>query len=280
MRWSLLSFLLIISSFLLNRLQADIILYDGPAGTPGSKAIAHNDTRIVGWATSGIVSRGPQNIDNPSGPLAAFGVIENAFGPAGTNTGAIVSLGDGGSATLTFANPIRNGLGPDFAVFENGFADSFLELAYVEVSSDSTNFFRFPSHSQTQSTTQVGAFDPIDPTLIYNLAGKYRVGFGTPFDLEELTSQNGLDVNNILAVRVVDVVGRMTAAPGNLAYIPSLDSFGNIINDPYATAFSSGGFDLDGVGVIQSVPEPSSAILLTTVTSVVVLMRRRHRLPL
>ena len=30
-----------------------------------------------------------------------------------------------------------------------------------------------------------------------------------------------------------------------------LDSKGNVINEPYPTAFASGGFDLDGVGVVN-----------------------------
>ena len=36
-------------------------------------------------------------------------------------------VGDGGSAILTFDTPIANGPGFDFAVFENGFSDTFLE---------------------------------------------------------------------------------------------------------------------------------------------------------
>ena len=47
---------------------------------------------------------------------------------------APVSLGDGGYAVVTFDKPITNGPGYDFAVFENGLNDSFLELAFVVVS--------------------------------------------------------------------------------------------------------------------------------------------------
>ena len=46
----------------------------------------------------------------------------------------VISLGDGGSVTLYFNPPIVNGPGFDFAVFENAFNDSFLELAHVEIS--------------------------------------------------------------------------------------------------------------------------------------------------
>jgi hypothetical protein len=41
--------------------------------------------------------------------------------PLGLPDGSIVSLGDSGIAIATFAHPIYNGSGPDFAVFENGF---------------------------------------------------------------------------------------------------------------------------------------------------------------
>ena len=74
----------------------------------------------------------------------------------------VVSLGDGGYGILTFDEPIDNGLGWDFAVFENSFSDDFLELAFVEVSSDGINFFRFPATSLTQDIVQVGGFGNID----------------------------------------------------------------------------------------------------------------------
>ena len=79
---------------------------------------------------------------------------------------------------------------------------------------------------------------------INNLAGKYRAGYGTPFDLEELAGTPGLDVNNITHVRIVDVVG-------SLGSHASHDSSGRVINDPYPTNFPTGGFDIDAVGVIK-----------------------------
>src|SRR5262249_55871231 len=110
--------------------------YD-PSSGPGTLGIPAASPLFVGWATGvSNFSPGPQNIANPTGPLANSGVSSNALGIANNTT---VSLGDGGSITLTFANPIVNGAGADFAVFENGFASgslAFLELAHVEVSSD------------------------------------------------------------------------------------------------------------------------------------------------
>ncbi len=234
------------------------------AGQPGSTAIAYNDPSIVGWATSvSSLVRGPQNIANPGGPLASFGAAADALGPAGTSTTTVLSLGDGGSITLGFAQPITNGPGADFAVFENGLSDNFLELAFVEVSSDRTNFFRFPSVSLTPAGTQVGGFGALDTTNLYDLAGKYRVGFGTPFDLAELAGVSPLlDVNNVQAVRVVDVVG--TIDPQFATH----DSQGNIVKDPYPTAFASGGFDLDGVGVIHQAPEPTGWSLVAIAAAV------------
>jgi hypothetical protein len=224
------------------------------AGQPGSDAIGKDDPRIKAWATSvEELARGPMNISNPGLGNASFGVGANALGPAQGTATDVVSLGDGGWITLSFASGIRNGPGPDLAVFENGFADVFLELAFVEVSSNGTDFFRFPAISLTQTATQVGSFDPLDPTNLYNLAGKYRAGFGTPFDLAELAGVSPLlDVNHVTYVRIVDVVGSI-----NPLYATH-DSLGGMVNDPWPTPFASSGFDLDAVGVLHVVPEPST----------------------
>jgi hypothetical protein len=197
----------------------------------------------VAWATGATVVQGPQNITNPNGPFANVGSAEAATGaPDGSG---IVSLGDGGNAILTFAQPIANGAGFDFAVFENSFSDTFLELAFVEVSSDGVNFFRFPAHSETQTATQVDGFGNIDCRFINNLAGKYRANFGTPFDLSDIPDNPLLNKDRITHVKVIDVIGTIDPQ------YASRDSFGNIVNDPYPTPFGSCGFDLDAVGVIN-----------------------------
>ncbi len=73
----------------------------GEAGfTAGVDAIERTDARFTGWATGGSVVRGPQDISNPNSPLASFGVIGNAFGPASASATDVVSLGDGGSADV------------------------------------------------------------------------------------------------------------------------------------------------------------------------------------
>src|SRR5690554_7902133 len=100
-------------------------------------------------------------------------------------------------AISSFATTSSIASGLDFAVFENGFSQSFLELAPVEVSSDGINYVRFTSHSLTQTDTTIGVFGALDATHLYNLAGKYKGGFGTPFDLEELKDSANLNVNKI-----------------------------------------------------------------------------------
>jgi hypothetical protein len=221
------------------------------AGQPSSTAIPFDSPAIAGWADSVVsLTRGPINIANPGLGVASFGTGANALGPAGTDTTKVVSLGDGGAITLQFQKPIRDGAGADLAVYENGFADNFIELAFVEVSSNGIDFFRFPAVSLTPTVAQVGAFGSLDPTDLDNLAGKYRVGFGTPFDLSTLANVSPLlDVFNVPFVRIVDVVGSVNPSFG------TTDSQGRLINDPYPTAFASGGFDLDGVAALHVVPE-------------------------
>ena len=178
------------------------------------------------------------------GPQHADPTANAAVGPCNmTDNLSVVSLGDGGSATVTFAQPIGNGEGPDFVVFENSWGDYFLELAFVEVSSDGERFVRFPATSLTQTNTQITG--SVDPTFINNLAGKFRMGYGTPFDLEELRDSTGININAITHVRVVDVVGSID--PQYATY----DAFGHMVNDPWPTNSYSSGFDLDGVGVIN-----------------------------
>jgi len=219
-------------------------------GQTGSTAIAAASPLFVNWATACAVHRGYLNIADTALGYASAGDSSNAIG---TPDASIVSLGDSGFATLTFQSPIMDGPGPDFAVFENGFINSadsnfaYLELAFVEVSSDGINFFRFPNCSHTQDTQQISNTSYMDCRLLNNLAGKYIGGFGTPFDLQELSGIPALDINHITHVRVIDVIG-------NISEPASLDTGGRKINDPYPTPFPSCGFDLDAVGVIHQAP--------------------------
>lgn len=223
--------------------------YPPQAGTPGSTAIYKDSPLYVGWATGIAVERGYLNKSNPDFAIqgnnrASAGNPDDALG---FPDGGIVSLGDEGSATVTFASPIFDGTGFDFAVFENG-GPAYLELAFVEVSSDGSHFFRFPAHSQTQTATQIGSFGTPSATYLNNLAGKYSGDYGVPFDLGELPDDALLDKGSITHVRIVDVVGSIDAA------YATFDSLGNAVNDSFPTPFASGGFDLQAVGAIHQQP--------------------------
>lgn len=222
-------------------------VFDGIVGTEGCKAIKYDDPAILGWATSCVVTRGYQNIANGEGSaVASFGTDADGVGPASlVSDDGVVSLGDAGYAVLTFGMPISNGEGYDFAVFENALNHTFLELAFVEVSSDGEHFYRFPSVSNTQTEQQITNGGAVDATKLHNLAGKYKLGWGTPFDLEELAGYSNLDINNVTHVRIVDVVGSINPLYG------TTDKNGHLINDPYPTNFGSAGFDLSGVAVMN-----------------------------
>lgn len=218
------------------------------AGQPGSTAIHADSSCFTEWAVSCLIERGYLNMTDTvleinGSHFASYGTESDAVGKA-DNT--VVSLGDKGNAVLTFEFPVVNGPGWDFAVFENALTDTFLELAFVEVSSDGAHYFRFPAVSLTSTDMQTGSFGETDPTKIHNLAGKYRTMYGTPFDLDEIPDDPALDKNHITHIRIVDVGGSV-----NPLYA-SYDHSGAIINDPFPTPFESCGFDLDAVGVIHN----------------------------
>ncbi len=221
--------------------------YAPQAGVAGSTAISKNDSRIVGWAATCTVERGWLDIaDKPQG-RASLGVDQNGIGKADD---LVISLGDSGTAVVTFPVAIYNGPGADFAVFEYGFInpanpeEAFMELAYIEVSSDGVSYTRFAASSLTDTPQVPMAGVYMNARKINNLAGKYVAGYGTPFDLDELKNTPGLDVNHITHVRLVDVVGSIEGHA-------SLDKDGNPINDPYPSPIPSGGFDLDGVAALH-----------------------------
>jgi len=265
-------------------LRADVI-YSGPTETSHfvDPAFVSNDPRFLEWANlidsaqTAFAPRG-STVINQSGGFNSLGDL---------NTTEIASGSQPGVLTVRFPSGIRNGAGHDFAVFENGFVfpsepNLFAELAFVEVSSDGTNYARFPSISTnlTWAGTFGQSFGGFDTTKIFNLAGKHAGGFGTPFNLDDLAS-NGLvgsgllDLNNIQYLKLVDI-------PGNGAY---LDSLGNPILDTWLGSGTSGGFDFrlgTGVGVgvlnsIASVPEPSSIVLLWVSTIFIAKQGRRRK---
>lgn len=239
------SILIMILSFVLQSKAQ----YPPAAGQVGSTAIHADSSCFIDWANKVSIHRGYVNMADTNytfddSKIATYGHENDATGKA-NNT--VVSLGDKGFAIIEFELPIINGPSWDFAVFENSLNDNFLELAFVEVSSNGTDFFRFPSFSLTQTDTQTGTFGNTDPTKIHNLAGKYRQFWGTPFNLDDIADNPLLDKMNITHLKIIDVGGSI-----NPLYA-SYDSEGRIINDPFPTPFNSSGFDLDAVGVINNI---------------------------
>jgi hypothetical protein len=230
------------------------------AGAAGTTAIHMSSNAVVSWAD------GYTNVQYGTDVDETWMTPEKALGPAEGTSYEVVALGRGGQITLTFPNGISDRPGADFTVFENAISDVFLELAWVEISSDGTNFVRFPNYSDTPYS--IGAYGELYTGWVYGLAGKYRQGYGTPFDLNELriaynaqlsgntdfspafatALMNGfpqLDLSRITHVRLIDIVGDGAA----------LDARGETIYDPYATT-GSAGFDLDAVGVLHQIGLP------------------------
>lgn len=257
MRFSLCSIFAFIFTPLLGAYDAPAIPYAPAAGLEGSTAIAHDNAGILAWA-SGVteVQFGSDVADSDVWKDPA-----KALGPAGDSNPSVLVLGRGGSVTLAVVPAIQDGEGNDFAVFENGFSDTFLELAYVEVSTDGVHFVRFPNYSLTADP--VGSWGQVFPTFVSGFAGKYRAGYGTPFDLAVLaeahaaarTGEGGfspqfrtqllenypfLDLHQIRYVRLVDIIG-----DGSFK-----DCEGFSIYDPYPTLITAG-FDLDALGVMK-----------------------------
>lgn len=219
---------------LLSTLLLSVVSYaqfDSGVDTPGCQAVSMHDERIKTWALGVQVERG--FVSGSNQVYASYGKPSNAQGMPDSTTTKAVSLGEGGTALITFDRPIVDGYGADFAVFENAFAPEFMELAFVEVSSDGVNFFRFPAISYIPDENN------IMPEFIYNLAGKYEVGYGVPFDLADLPDDALLDKRNIRFVKLVDVVSG-----------ESVDSEGNVIYDAYSEGFSTG-FDLTAVAILN-----------------------------
>ena len=176
------------------------------------------------------------------GGFGADGLPSIVEGPpigGGLSTGStdVLSLGGGGSITLSFApNAIVDGPGADFIVFENAFLTNpndpstvFAEPGEVSVSDDGTTWTTFPC---TASAYPYGAcagwhpvlsspgdgIDPADP----NAAG------GDAFDLKDV------GVTHAKFVRVVD----KTNEPCDVDAGPS--------------SANKNGFDLDAISIVNA----------------------------
>lgn len=194
---------------------------------------------------------------------------QNVLGPPHGNTNPqlpnadekeLLSLGVGGSIVLEFSSSvIVDGPGADIIVFENpfqpiGYPDFvFAETATVAVSTDTVTWYTFPFEFDDPGTT-AGLYEkwryrglagvtpvfshpdngisPFDPSL----------SGGDSFDLREV----GLSYARY--VKITDT--------GTTEISPTVDSRGNIVNDP-GNAMNTpptAGFDLDAVAAVHSTP--------------------------
>ncbi|MCD4655697.1 hypothetical protein K8T06_17380 [bacterium] len=178
----------------------------------------------------------------------------------------VLSLGDGGSIILEFIDNIAlNGPGPDLIVFENAFyvncdpMITFCEVAFVEVSQNGDDFFRFPNDYNPEGI-------PINnPANWVGFAGVYPVyshpdngidptnpetAGGDLFDLDDV----GLDW--VKYVRIID-----TNEPPNAEF----DDDGDEIYDYGWITEGKSGFDLDAIAAVYSdelftpTPTPTSS---------------------
>ena len=162
-------------------------------------------------------------------------VLGVPFG-GGLTTGStdVVSLGDGGSITLSFEdNVIVDQPGPDFTVFENAFqvpnVGIFIEAGIVSVSNDGVTFLTFPHNPTTfagfAGVTPVfsnpeNGIDPRNPA----------VSGGDSFDLA------AVGLSQARFVRITDP-GASVPDPGNSFPTPGV---------------GKSGFDLDAVVAVHS----------------------------
>ena len=318
-----LSFVAVLVSTAVSATAGPYSRYSNDPTNSHDPPIGNTDTRIVEWADSvenyspapgvGVYKTWPDLVPMPeigyANPTTGIGSLGDLYDPNNEPiegeippySGATLPYnGDPsdtadeygfvghdlpGSITVGFPRAIRNGDGPDFAVFENG-ADYgtglVADLAYVEVSTDGVNFARFDAVSLNtdylDATWGPGA-GSIDETNVYNLAGKHLGGWGTPFDLSELAADplvvgGLLDLEDVQYVRLVDVPG---INDGSIYG----DSLGNGIVDAWVTV-DSGGFDFqlsEGVAVLNAVPEPGSFMLLVATAAALAMLgicRRRR----
>ena len=234
-----------------NAYDAPVPGFVGPDGDGVSPEVSEGNfvnPIFFGWADSVI------NYAPAAGVADSFSNPDLVLGPVTGDNLDIASLGDGaatpGTITLAFDRAVRNLSGADIVLYENGHGTGtsfFAELAYVEVSSDGLHFARFPALSLTAAA--VGQYGALDPTDVFNLAGKhanaYGASWGTPFDFSQLANDplvtsGTVNLAAITHVRIVDI-------PGTGAFT---DSAGGPIYDPINT-YGSGGFDLEALGAIS-----------------------------
>ena len=233
---------------------------DGFTGLDGAPGAANRVNPVFFTWAGQVISHVMANpIENSNDePQWALGPVtgDHFFDTVSLGDCSIADIAAGaqpGHITITLARSIADLPGADLAVFENGFSlgtQIFGELAHVEVSSNGSDFARFPSRSLIPAP--VSAYGRFDATDVFNLAGKhangYGVSWGTPFDLSRLAAHplvltGDVNLNAITHVRVVDIPGTGQFFDSHVPPSP--------IYDPHKTT-GSGGFDLEAIGGIST----------------------------
>lgn len=238
------------------------------AGPFTEAGLDKDDPAIIAWASDYLNYLPADDVDEQ------WRTPAKALGPATGDLYDVVALGERaadspeppGEITLIFAAPLTDREGYDLVVFENSFPMGdglFIELGYVQVSTDGEQWARFPSVSLTPGLA--GDYGLLNPTDVFNLAGKFQNAFdvsqGTPFDLadiygEEAVIDGRVDPLDIRFVKIVDV-------PGGGDYFDAATQFGYEQNHPIYDAYptyGSGGFDLEAVGALDmSLSDPSAS---------------------
>lgn len=206
------------------------------------------------------------------GPFADFGVEENMLGPpegfgAGAGSTDVYTLGVQGEVVLELDTKAWDGPGTDLIVFENPFIvagsfwDAYVDALYVEVSSNGTDFARFPNdfdgpagpylsgsfqlgadvayYDGFAGVLPVNAFPPTVEPLDVVKAG------GDAFDLEDLAAHplvltGHLDLQKVTHIRLIDVEAGV-----------NMDDAGDVIWDCGFPDFASA--DVDAVVAVNSV---------------------------
>ena len=121
-----------LSTFLMSIVFSSHAQFDPAGGEVGSKAVHCESPTIKSWVNKVQINRGWMNIADTSLGRASQGFVTDANGKA---NGECISLGDGGWAIIELDDFLKDGVGYEFAVFENGFKSNggyFLEFAHVE----------------------------------------------------------------------------------------------------------------------------------------------------
>lgn len=213
----------------------------------------------------------PTRITNPDDPFGGAVTPFNAsWGP-----GETVSIGEGGSLTLQFAQPVvddpRNPYGIDLLVFGNSFlalgGGVAAEGGVIEVSSDGVNFFAIAGVDADGSYPTLGYQDLTEP--FPSMAGSVPTDFTRPVD--PALDPTGLD---ILAVSAA-YRGSGGGAGVDLSVVGLAEVSYVRISNPTGSGISP---EIDALADVSPIPEPASLALAAACLLAAARVRRKSLL--